>query len=528
MNAPTATQPAPQASPSATSVPSDEPLRGGGPAEPVAGLRVIFAALMLGMFLAALDQTIVSTSLPTIVGDLGGLNHLSWVVTSYLLASTASAPLYGKLGDMYGRKRVFQAAIVIFLAGSMLAGMSQSLDELIAFRFVQGIGAGGLLVSAQAIIADIVPPRDRGRYTGLIGSVFAVSSVAGPLLGGFFVDSLSWRWVFYINMPVGALALTVTALKLKLPKRTTSHRIDYLGGALLTAAVTGLVLVSTWGGVEYAWGSSTILGMAIGTLVMTVLFVWREHRAAEPIIPLSLFRSSIFDVGSAILFFVGLAMFGALVFIPLYLQVVDGASPTESGLMLLPLMIGLLTTAIGSGRIISRIGRYRWFPIAGTAILTAGMLLLSGLDVHTSRLTSSLYMVVIGLGIGLVMQVILIAVQNDADPRHMGAATSTATFFRSIGGSFGVAVLGSIFASRLAHELSHLPGGAERAGLGGGVKLNPAQVHALDPSVREPFLHLFSNALSGVFLWGAAFTAAAFVLTWFLREQPLRRERAAA
>jgi EmrB/QacA subfamily drug resistance transporter len=484
--------------------------------------RTVFAALMLGMSLAALDQTIVSTALPTIVGDLGGLNHLSWVVTSYLLASTASTPLYGKLGDMYGRKRVFSAAITIFLVGSMLAGASQSLDELIAFRFVQGLGAGGLLVSAQAIIGDIVPPRERGRYTGLIGSVFAIASVAGPLLGGFFVDSLSWRWVFYVNLPLGAIALFVAAFKLHLPRRRTEHRIDYLGAVLLTSAASLLVLLTTWGGNEYAWASPTILAMAVTTVLLVGAFIWQERRAAEPIVPLSLFDSRIFDVGAAILFFVGLAMFGALVFIPLYLQVVDGASPTSSGLMLLPLMIGLLTTSIGSGRIISRIGRYRWFPIAGTFTLTVGMLLLSRLDEHTSRLVSGLDMVVIGLGIGLVMQVIMIAVQNDAEPRNLGTATSTATFFRSIGGSFGVAVLGSIFATRLADQLTRLPGGAERAGLGGGVRLNPEQVHRLPPNVREPFLHLFSNAISGVFLWGAAFTGTAFVLSWFLREKPLR------
>jgi EmrB/QacA subfamily drug resistance transporter len=493
-----------------------------GSFEPIPGLRTVFLALMLGMFLAALDQTIVSTALPTIVGDLGGLNHLSWVVTSYLLASTASAPLYGKLGDMYGRKRVFQSAIVIFLVGSVLAGASQTFNELIGFRFLQGIGAGGLLVSAQAIIGDIVPPRDRGRYTGVIGSVFAVASVAGPLLGGFFVDGLSWRWVFYVNLPVGAIALAVTAMKLKLPKRRTEHRIDYLGAAILTTAVTLLVLLTTWGGNQYAWGSPTIIVMAVLTLVLVGVFILQERRAEEPIIPLSLFDSEIFDVGIGILFFVGLAMFGALVFIPLYLQVVDGASPTSSGLMLLPLMIGLLTTSIGSGRIISRIGRYRLFPIAGTFLLTVGMLLLSRLTVGTSRVISSLDMVVIGLGIGLVMQVIMIAVQNDADPRNLGSATSTATFFRSIGGSFGVAVLGSIFASRLANQLSRLPAGAARKGLSGGVQLNPEQVRRLPANVREPFLHLFSNALSGVFLWGAAFTSIAFVLTWFLREKPLR------
>src|SRR5438046_2065968 len=305
-------------------------------------LWTVFAALMLGMFLAALDQTIVSTALPTIVGDLGGLSHLSWVVTSYLLASTVSTPIYGKLGDMLGRKPVFLAAILIFLAGSMLAGLSQSMTELIGFRALQGIGAGGLMVGAQAIIADIVPPRDRGRYMGLIGSVFAVASVAGPLLGGFLVDSLSWRWVFYVNLPIGALAVLIVVTRLHLHTPTVRHKIDLLGAALLSAAVTSLILVTTWGGSEYAWGSPTIVGLAVAGVLLLIAFVWQETRAAEPILPLGLFRSRVFAVSNAMGFTIGMAMFGAIVFIPLYLQLVYGASPTSSGLRLLPLMAGLL------------------------------------------------------------------------------------------------------------------------------------------------------------------------------------------
>ena len=420
-------------------------------------VRMIFAALMLGMFLAALDQTIVSTALPTIVGDLGGLNHLSWVVTAYLLASTVSTPIYGKLGDMHGRKPVFLAAILIFLAGSMLAGLSQSMAELIGFRAVQGIGAGGLIVSAQAIIADIVSPRERGRYMGLMGAVFAVSSVAGPLLGGFFVDNLSWRWVFYVNMPIGAVAVAIVALKLHLHVVHVRHRIDYLGAGLLAGGVSALILVTTWGGNQFRWGSGTILGLAIVGVLLLAAFIWQERRATEPVIPLSLFDSRIFNVSSAMGFTIGMAMFGAIVFIPLYLQLVYGASPTSSGLRMIPLMAGLLVASILSGRLISRIGRYKVFPIVGTAILVGGMFLLSRLGVGTAPWLASAYMVVVGVGIGLVMQVLVLVVQNDARPGEVGVATATATFFRSVGGSFGVALFGAIFASRLTGALEKLP-----------------------------------------------------------------------
>jgi EmrB/QacA subfamily drug resistance transporter len=482
---------------------------------------MVFAALMLGMFLAALDQTIVSTALPTIVGDLGGLNHLSWVVTSYLLASTVSTPLYGKLGDMLGRKPVFQAAILVFLAGSMLAGLSQSMGQLIGFRALQGIGAGGLMVGAQAIIADIVPPRERGRYMGLIGSVFAVASVAGPLLGGFFVDNLSWRWVFYVNMPVGALAVAIVALRLRLPPGRERHRVDYEGVALLTAGVGALILLTTWGGNEYAWGSPLIIGLGVAGAVLLALFAWQEQRAAEPVVPPKLFRSSVFNVASGLGFLVGFAMFGAIVFIPLFLQIVYGASPTSSGLRMIPLMAGLLAATISSGRIISRIGRYRAFPIAGTAVLTGGMYLLSLLGVGTQPGLASVYMLIVGVGIGLVMQVLVLVVQNDAPPGDIGAATSTATFFRSVGGSFGVAIFGAIFASRLSDRIAGLPAQAQQV-LSGGVHLNPEQARQLPPGVRAEFLQAFAGALHGVFLWGVGFASVSFVLSWFLREVPLR------
>jgi EmrB/QacA subfamily drug resistance transporter len=484
-------------------------------------LWTVFGALMLGMFLAALDQTIVSTALPTIVGDLGGLSHLSWVVTSYLLASTVSTPIYGKLGDMHGRKPVFQAAILIFLAGSMLAGLSQSMGELIGFRALQGIGAGGLMVGAQAIIADIVPPRERGRYMGLIGSVFAVASVAGPLLGGFLVDNLSWRWVFYVNMPVGALAVVIVATRLHLPSARSKHRIDYLGAALLAGGVGALVLLTTWGGNQYAWGSDMIIGLAIVGVGLLALFVWQENRAPEPLLPLTLFRSRIFDVANAMGFTIGMAMFGAIVFIPLFLQLVYGYSPTSSGLRMLPLMGGLLIAAIASGRAISRIGRYKMFPIAGTATLVVGMYLLSRLSVDTAPWLASVYMAIVGVGIGLVMQVLVLVVQNDARPEQIGVATSTATFFRSVGGSFGVAIFGAIFASRLADQIKGFPANVA-SHLTGGVHLTPEQANALPPTVHEDFLNAFAHSLHGVFLFGMVLSLVPFVLALFLKEVPLR------
>jgi EmrB/QacA subfamily drug resistance transporter len=486
-----------------------------------AALRTVFIALMLGMFLAALDQTIVSVALPTIVGDLGGLNHLSWVVTSYLLASTISTPIYGKLGDMYGRKPVFLVAILIFLAGSILAGLSQNMAELIGFRALQGIGAGGLMVGAQAIIADIVPPRDRGRYMGLIGSVFAVASVAGPLLGGFLVTSLSWRWVFYVNVPIGAVAVVIVTTRLHLHTPHRQHRIDYLGAALLSGGVGALILLATWGGTQYAWGSREIVGLGIVGVALLAAFVWQERRAAEPILPLQLFRSSIFRVANAMGFTIGMAMFGAIIFIPLFLQIVYGVSAQSSGLRTIPLMAGLLVTAILSGRAISRIGRYRPFPIAGTAVLVVGMFLLSRLGVDTPPWVASAYMVVVGVGLGLVMQVLVLAVQNDARPQEIGVATASATFFRSMGGAFGVALFGTIFATRLSDQLAGLPRRVT-AHLGSGVQLNPKQIDQLPPKVHDYVLHAFAHSLSGVFLFGMALALVPFGLSWFLKEKPLR------
>jgi EmrB/QacA subfamily drug resistance transporter len=405
--------------------------------------------------------------------------------------------------------------------GSMLSGLSQSMLQLIVFRAIQGLGAGGLIVGAQAILADIVPPRRRGRYMGLMGAVFAVSSVAGPLLGGFLVDNLSWRWVFYVNMPIGAVALAIVALRLHLHVPPTRHRIDYLGAGLLASGIAALILLTTWGGNQYAWGSPTIVGLGVAGVVLLVLFVLQESRAAEPIIPLSLFRSRTFDLASAMAFTIGMAMFGAIIYLPLFLQLVYEASPTGSGLRMIPLMAGLLTAAILSGRAITRFGRYKVFPVAGTAILVVGMYLLSRLTVDTEPWVASAYMLVVGIGLGFVLQVLVLIVQNDARPQEMGVVTSTATFFRSVGGSFGVALFGAVFSSRLAGELSRLPTEVV-ARLGDVGAIDPARARALPPDVHADFLQVFSNALHGVFLWGMAIAIVPAVLAWFLKEVPLR------
>jgi EmrB/QacA subfamily drug resistance transporter len=486
-------------------------------------ILTVLGALMLGMLLAALDQTIVSTALPTIVGDLGGLNHLAWVVTSYLLAATISTPLYGKLGDLYGRKPLFQLAIAIFLAGSMLSGLSQNMFELIAFRALQGLGAGGLMVGAQAIIGDVVPPRERGKYQGMMGGIFALASIAGPLIGGFLTDSASWRWIFYINVPLGAIALVVTSTALPSTIRRVSHRIDWSGAALLAAGTTAFILLTTWGETQFDWLSAPIIALAVGGALFIGTFVFVERRVAEPIIPPRLFRSSVFNVASGVGFVIGFAMFGAIVFLPLFLQLVDGASATSSGLNLLPLMVGLLAASIGSGQVISRVGRYKIFPVAGTALAAIAMMLLSTLGPQTSRVLLSLYMVVLGAGLGMVMQVLVLAVQNSAERRDLGVATSSATFLRQIGSSFGVAIFGAIFSSQLATNLRlHLPTSA----LGGtlnptSLQGNPAALAKLPPAIHAGLVTSVSDSLHVVFLTAVPILVIAFVITLFLREVPL-------
>jgi EmrB/QacA subfamily drug resistance transporter len=485
-------------------------------------LRLVFAGLLLVMFLAALDQTIVATALPTIVGDLGGLNHISWVVTAYLLAQTVVTPLYGKLGDLYGRKVVLQAALLIFLLGSALCGQSRSLDELIAFRALQGLGGGGLMVSAQAAIGDVVPPRERGRYTGLFGAVFGLASVAGPLLGGFLTTNLSWRWIFYVNLPLGVAALFVLAATLPAASERVHHTIDYLGTVLLGAGLSAIVLAASLGGTSYAWGSGTIVGLWIAGVVLVGAFLVCERHAREPVLPPRLLSNRVFAVTSAVGFVVGFALFGAVTYLPLFLQVVKGATPTGSGLQLVPLMGGLLVTSIASGQVITRTGRYKAFPIAGTAVMTLGLYLLSTMDSTSSVGVIFVFMFVLGLGLGMVMQVLVLAVQNAVDYADLGVATSGATLFRSIGGSLGTATLGAIFSNRLHAELaSVLPAGAaSRAGSSG--EVNPKQIAHLPPALHAGYLHAFTSSLSSVFLAASAFAVAGFVLSWFIRELPLR------
>ncbi|MHC3816425.1 disulfide bond formation protein DsbA [Streptomyces sp. CB02488] len=485
---------------------------------------VAIGALLLGMLLAALDQTIVSTALPTIVSDLGGLEHLSWVVTAYLLASTAATPLWGKLGDQYGRKRLFQIAIVIFLIGSALCGIAQNMPQLIGFRALQGLGGGGLIVLSMAIVGDIVPPRERGKYQGLFGAVFGMTSVLGPLLGGFFTEQLSWRWVFYINLPIGVIALAVIAAVLHIPVRRTKHTIDYLGTFLIASVATCLVLVASLGGTTWPWGSAQIIGLAVLSVLLLVAFVYVERRAAEPVLPLKLFRIRTFSLVAVISFVIGFAMFGAMTYLPTFLQVVHDITPTMSGVHMLPMVFGLLLTSTGSGQIVSRTGRWKIFPILGTGITAIGLLLLHRLTESSSTLEMSLYFFVFGAGLGLVMQVLVLIVQNAVSYQDLGVATSGATFFRSIGASFGVAIFGTIFTNRLTDKLGAaldgrpLPPGVSTDSL----SADPRALGQLPPSLRGPVIHAYSTSITDVFLYAAPVVLIAFVFAWLLKEDKLR------
>ncbi|MFB6484922.1 MFS transporter [Streptomyces virginiae] len=496
-----------------------------GPATEHASREVLVSigALLLGLLIAALDQTIVSTALPTIVSDLGGMAHLSWVVTAYMLASTAATPLWGKLGDQYGRKKLFQYAIVLFLIGSALCGIAQDMPQLIGFRALQGLGGGGLIVLSMAIVGDIVPPRERGKYQGLFGGVFGATSVLGPLLGGLFVDNLSWRWVFYINLPIGLVALVVIAAVLHIPARSSKHTIDYLGTFLIACVATCLVLIASLGG-TWGWGSARVIGVAVLGAFLLACFLVVERRAAEPVLPLGLFRIRTFTLCSAISFVVGFAMFGAMVYLPTFLQVVQGVSPTMSGVHMLPMVIGMLLTSTVSGQIVSRTGRWKVFPIAGTAVTALGLLLLHQLHRTSSTWEMSVYFFVFGAGLGLVMQVLVLVVQNAVSYADLGVATSGATFFRSIGASFGVAIFGTVFTHQLDDKLAAslagatLPAGASVAQL----EADPRAIAALPADLQPRVLDAYATAITDVFLYAVPIVLIAFVIAWFLKEDKLR------
>nr|WP_225846111.1 MFS transporter [Streptomyces sp. HPF1205] len=488
--------------------------------------RLVFTGLMLALLLAALDQMIVATALPRIVGDLHGLDRMSWVVTAYLLASTIGLPLYGKLGDLLGRKSVFQFAILTFVAGSALAAWSRTMNELIAFRALQGIGGGGLMIGVQAIIADIVPARRRGRYMGLIGASFGLASVAGPLLGGFFTDHASWRWCFLVNVPIGMLTLTVTALVLKLPIPPARPRLDVLGALLLAAGSTCIVLLTTWGGSTYAWRSREILGLGGGAVLCALLFVLVERFAAEPIIPLRLFRDGVFAVTAVVGAVVGVALFGAASYLPTFLQMVDGASATGSGLLMLPMMLGVVVASTVCGQLISRTGRYKAFPVLGAALSALGMWLLSHLSTDTPRAQYSVWMGVLGLGLGLALPVLVLAVQNSVRPGDMGAATSANNYFRQIGGSVGAAVFGTLFADRLAKRLAvELPHGAR---LPDAQSVTPQLVRTLPAPVRDGYIRAYAEAMPRIFLYLVPVLVLGFLFAFLLKEKPLVTQHAAA